>query len=85
MYTVDGDALIATHYCSGQNQPMLRMNADKSSAERLAFDFVKVSGGKTDNYINGVNIHFGANGEVEEEWSTRAKGAQMRLFLNARD
>ena len=27
MYTVDGDALVATHYCSAGNQPTLRFNA----------------------------------------------------------
>ena len=47
MYTVDGDSLIATHYCSGQNQPVLKLNAAKSTADQLVFDFVKVTGANT--------------------------------------
>lgn len=84
MYTVDGDSLIATHYCSGQNQPVLKLNAAKSSGDRLVFDFVKVSGKNTESYINGVQIQFGADGKVEEEWHSSAEGPHMRLFLNAK-
>lgn len=84
LYTVEGDSLIATHYCSGQNQPVLKLNAAKSSDDRLVFDFVKVSGKNTESYINGVNIKFGADGKVEEEWHASAEGPPMRLFLNAK-
>ena len=84
MYTVDGDALIATHYCSGQNQPVLRLNAQKSTDDQLVFDFVKVSGANTASYINGVQLKFGKDGKVEEEWHTTDEGPSMRLFLNAK-
>jgi hypothetical protein len=84
MYTMDGDALIATHYCSGQNQPILRLNASASSEDELVFDFVKVTGKNTDSYINGVRIKFGSDGKAVEEWSSTGEGAHMRLFLNTR-
>ena len=82
LYTVDGDALVATHYCSAGNQPTLRLNAEKSSADQLVFDFVKVTG-KQSNYINGVRIRFdGAT--VVEEWSSSEGGDPMTLYLNAK-
>ncbi|HEV7764692.1 MAG TPA: hypothetical protein VGQ76_06815 [Thermoanaerobaculia bacterium] len=84
VYTVDGDALMATHYCSAQNQPVLKLNAEKSSADRLVFDLVKVTGNNTDAFINGVQIKFGADGKVEEEWHSNAEAGNMRLFLNTR-
>lgn len=82
MYTVDGDALLATHYCSSGNQPTLRLNPAKSSADELVFDFVKVTGAKA-SYINGVRIRF-AEGKVVEEWSSSAGGDPMTLYLNAK-
>src|SRR5688572_14379528 len=62
MYTVDGDSLVATHYCSGGTQPKLKLNEAKSNDKQLVFDFVGVTGKKTDSYINGVTIHFGDDG-----------------------
>jgi hypothetical protein len=84
MYTVDGDALVATHYCSGQNQPVLKLNAEKSTADELVFDFVKVTGKNTKAYIDGVHIKFANDGKVEEVWHMTSEANHMRLFLNAR-
>jgi hypothetical protein len=82
MYTADGDALIATHYCSSGNQPTLRFNAAKSTADELVFDFVRVMG-KDTTYINGVRIRFDGS-KVVEEWSSSAGGDQMTLYLHAK-
>lgn len=84
MYTVDGDSLIATHYCSGQNQPVLKLNAAKSTADQLVFDFVKVTGANTKSYINGVQLNFSKDGKVEEVWSTTEKSPYVKLFLNTK-
>ena len=83
MYTVDGDSLVATHYCSAGNQPTLRFNAAKSGADRLVFDFVDVRG-KDAFYINGVTFSFGADGKVQEAWSSSRGDDKMMLYLNAK-
>jgi hypothetical protein len=82
MYTVDGDALLATHYCSAGNQPTLRFNAVKSNTDQLVFDFVKVTG-KDTPYINGVRIRFDGP-KVVEEWSSSAGRDQMTLYLHVK-
>lgn len=84
MYRLDGDSLIATHYCSGQNQPVLKLNAAKSTADQLVFDFVSVTGANTKSYINGVQLNFGKDGKVEEVWSTTEKSPYVKLFLNTK-
>jgi hypothetical protein len=84
MYAVDGDSLIATHYCSGQNQPVLKLNAEKSTADELVFDFVKVSGENTKWYINALQLKFGKDGKVEEVWHTTEKSPFVKLFLNVK-
>lgn len=84
MYTVDGDAVLAQHYCAAGNQPVLRLNAAKSSANQLVFDFVKVTG-KDAPYINGVTMRFSDDGKVEEVWTSSSPDhGEMRLFLNFR-
>jgi hypothetical protein len=84
MYTVDGDGILATHYCAGDNQPVLRLNAQKSNANQLVFDFVSVQGKSTDSYINGVTMKFTGDGKVEELWSATGTGPHMALYLNSK-
>lgn len=84
MYSLDGDSILATHYCSGQNVPVLKLNTQKSTADKLVFDFVSVSGANRKGYINGVQLHFGADGKVEEVWRTTESDPYVRLFLNTR-
>ena len=83
MYAVDGDSIRATHYCSAGNQPVLRLNPAKSTASDLVFDFVSKTG-KDVPYINGVKIHFGEDGKVQESWGHSKDGLQMELYLNSR-
>lgn len=82
MYTADGDALLATHYCSAGNQPTLRLDADRSNANELMFTFVKVTG-KQVPYINGVRIRF-EGAKVVEEWSSSEGRDRMTLYLNSK-
>jgi len=84
MYTAEGDGVLATHYCAGDNQPTLRLNAAKSKADELVFDFVNVRGKKTASHINGVTMKFAADGKVEEAWSTTTEGTHMLLYLNSK-
>lgn len=84
MYTADGDGIVATHYCSGDNQPSMRLNAAKSRADELVFDFVNVRGKNTASHINGLKMKFAADGKVEETWSTSSEGTHMLLYLNSK-
>lgn len=84
MYTVDGDQLLARHYCSTGNQPLLRYNAEKSSGNQLVFDFVSKTGKDNPGYINGVTIRLNDDGKVVESWSKAAGGSKLDLYLNSR-
>jgi hypothetical protein len=84
MYTVDGDSIVATHYCAGDNQPTLRLDAAKSKGDELVFDFVNVRGKNTKGHINGLTMKFGADGKVEEAWSTTNEGLHLKLYLNGK-
>ena len=69
MYHLDGDDLVLTHYCAGGNQPRMRIVPEKSSADRLVFDY---DGGTnldpaTDGHIHGADLTFG-DGFVDSVW-----------------
>jgi len=81
MYAVDGDAVIATHYCSAGNQPVLRLNPAKSTANELVFDFVKMTGNDAP-HINGLQLRL-VDGKAEEAWGHSA-GQTLRLYLKTR-
>lgn len=78
MYTLDEDAVVATHYCTFGNQPTMRLNAAKSDADNLVFDFVSVRGARGD-YIKSGSIRFVGDG-VEARW-TSAQSEPKTLFL----
>jgi len=84
MFTLDGDTLVATHYCSGDNQPAFRLNAAKSTANDLVFDFTGVTGRNKASYINGVRMHFDDQGKLEEDWSASESGHLVKVFLDSK-
>src|SRR5207244_12874873 len=47
MFTVDGDHLIATHYCSAKNQPQMMTSAITDAQKRLSFALTRVTGLKS--------------------------------------
>jgi hypothetical protein len=79
VYTLDGDSIAATHYCAGGNQPHMRMNAAKSNANELVFDFVSITGKKADSHIKSVRFEFDGD-KVQEVWSSTEKDEYLRLF-----
>ena len=76
MFTVDGDRLIATHYCSAKNQPQMATPAIADSQKPLAFSLVRVTGLKSpDNFHNtGLTVTQEDNDHLTQEWSYQDKG-----------
>jgi hypothetical protein len=76
MFTVDGDHLIATHYCSAKNQPQMATSAIADVQKPLAFSLVRISGLKSpDAFHNtGLTIIQEDNDHLTQEWSYQFKG-----------
>jgi hypothetical protein len=79
VYTLDGDSINATHYCSGGNQPSMRLNKEKTKGNDVVFDFVSITGKKAEGHIKAVRFRFDGE-KVEEVWSTSTKDEYLRLF-----
>ena len=75
MFTVDGDHLIATHYCSAKNQPQLMTSAITDVQKPLAFSLARISGLKSpDDWHNtGLTMIQEDNDHLTQEWTYQSK------------
>jgi hypothetical protein len=79
VYHLDGDDLRMTHYCAAGNQPHVKLDKEKSTAEDLVFVF---DGGtnldpKKDMHIHGLRITFHKDGTVTSAWDGYAEGKKV--------
>lgn len=77
VYHLDGDRLLATHYCAMGNQPVMKL--EKATAGELDFGF---AGGTNMDASKDVHIHSGRlrfldGGALESEWDVY-EGARQR-------
>ena len=77
MFSVDGDHLIATHYCSAGNQPQMATEAiTEPQTKRLAFSLVRVTGMTTpeDWHNTGLAMLPEDREHLTQEWRYQYKG-----------
>jgi hypothetical protein len=76
MVTVDGDRLIATHYCSAGNQPQMVTNAPGDLRKGLTFSLERITGLKTaDDWHNtGLTIILDDDNHMTQHWTYLYKG-----------
>jgi hypothetical protein len=76
MFTIDGDHLLATHYCSAKNQPQMATPAITDPQKPLAFSLVRVTGLKSpDDFHNtGLTVIQEDNDHLMQEWSYHSNG-----------
>ncbi len=77
MFSVDGDHLIATHYCSAGNQPQMATEAIvEPQPKALVFSLVRVTGMKTsDDWHNtGLEVVLDDNDHLTQNWTYLYKG-----------
>ena len=76
MFTVDGDHLIATHYCSAKNQPQMATAAIADAQKPLAFSLVRVTGLKSPDAFHNIGLTMiqEDNDHLTQEWLYQAKG-----------
>jgi len=77
MFSVDGDRLVATHYCSAKNQPQMttRPIADPA-AKSVAFSLIRVTGlNSPDDWHNtGLVVTMPDQDHLTQEWTYLSSG-----------
>ncbi|MCI0446186.1 hypothetical protein L0152_23590 [bacterium] len=77
MFTVDGDHLIATHYCSAGNQPqMVTQPIMEPQNKTLVFSLVHITGMNTseDWHNTGLEVLFDDADHLTQKWTYLHKG-----------
>ena len=77
MFSVDGDRLLATHYCSAGNQPQMATAAITEAPEKsLAFSLVRVTGLTTpqDWHNTGLVMILEEKERLRQEWTYEHRG-----------
>jgi hypothetical protein len=71
MYTLNGNDVVATHFCSAGNQPVMKLDKTQSTPDRLVFSFDSVGGdhSKDHPHVHNGFIHITSADQVEASWS----------------
>ena len=74
MYTPDGAATLATHYCAAGNQPRMRATGSPDG-KTLAFEFVDVTNvaGSTGDVMRRLVVTFVDADHFRQSWTARDK------------
>jgi hypothetical protein len=78
VYHLDGDRLLATHFCAMGNQPVMKL--EKATTDELSFGFAggtNMDAGK-DVHIHSGRLRFTAGGGLESEWDV-FRGSQHTM------
>jgi hypothetical protein len=83
MFTVDGDHLIATHYCSAKNQPQMITSAITDAQKPLAFSLARITGLKSpDDWHNtGLTMIQEDSDHLTQEWTYQSKGKNGKTIF----
>jgi hypothetical protein len=76
MFTVDGDHLIATHYCAVGNQPQMVSGVPDDLQQGVTFSLQRVTGMKTpDDWHNtGLTFTLDDQDHITQRWTYLYKG-----------
>jgi hypothetical protein len=89
IFTIDGDHLIAIHYCSAKNQPQMQTPPITDVHKPLAFSLVRVTGLRSpDDFHNtGLTVIQEDNDHLTQEWlyeHKRKAGKNIFRFTRVR-
>jgi len=83
MFTVDGDHLIATHYCSAKNQPQMVTSVITDVQKPLAFSLARITGLKSPDawHNTGLTVIQEDNDHLTQEWTYQSKGKNGKTIF----
>ena len=71
VYTLNGNDVVATHFCGADNQPVMKLDKAQSTPDRRVFSFVSVAGdhAKDHPHVHNGFIHFTGPDQLEAMWT----------------
>jgi len=79
MYSLDGDHIVVTHYCSMGNQPTMQTPAATAATGKYDFSFVRVSGTKTpdEGHMVALSVTMPDKDNLTQVWTFDDHGKSM--------
>ena len=85
MFSVDGDRLLATHYCSAKNQPQMASEAIADpSAKSVTFSLVRVTGLRSPDawHNTGLVVTLEDQDHLTQKWTYLSDGKAGTNFFH---
>jgi hypothetical protein len=79
MYSLDGDRIVATHYCAAGNQPTMQTGPSPAANGKYDFSFVRVSGTTTpdEGHMSALTLTIPDKDHITQVWTFDDKGKTM--------
>jgi hypothetical protein len=71
IYTLNGNDVVAAHFCGAGNQPVMKLDKAQSAPDRLVFSFISVGGehAKDHPHVHNGFIHIIGADQLEATWA----------------
>ena len=78
LFHMDGDRLMATHYCASKNQPRMVLNPAGAEGDTLKFEFLDITNLRSPEagHMRRVTFTFVDKDHFRQEWTYREKGKE---------
>jgi len=79
MYSLEGDRIVVTHYCSAGNQPTMQTAAAPAAAGRYDFTFLRLSGAKSpdEGHMTALSVSMPDKNRLVQTWTFTENGKAM--------
>jgi hypothetical protein len=79
MYSLDGDRIFVTHYCSAGNQPTMQTTPSPAANGKLDFSFVRVTGTATpdEGHMVALSLDLTGKDHLTQTWTFQDHGKSM--------
>jgi len=87
MYSLDGDRILVTHYCSMGNQPTMQTAAAPAANGKLDFTFLRLAGAKSpdEGHMAALTVSMPDKNHLTQSWTFMDKGkSQTESFTFTR-
>jgi hypothetical protein len=84
MYTLDGDRLTVTHYCSAGNQPTMQTTPLTSASGKYDFTFVHLGGAKSpeEGHMHSLTLTLADKNHLTQVWTFTDHGKSQTETIN---
>ena len=84
MYSLEGDRILVTHYCSAGNQPTMQTTPSPAANGKLDFTFLRLAGAKSpdEGHMASLSVSIPDKNHLNQVWTFDDHGKTMTENLN---